>query len=99
MPPHRAPGCPSPSASPAALRRLAPLALCLSLTLGAVGAYAQATRKQAGEARSVGAVSEVKAQSDALLSAVDETTRQVSALRGLPLKAPFKRGILSRAEI
>jgi hypothetical protein len=36
---------------------------------------------------------------DALLSAVDEITTQVVAIRGLPLKSPFKRGVLSREEI
>src|SRR5438309_1739146 len=41
----------------------------------------------------------VRAPRDALLGAVDEITRQVAALRGLPLKTPFKRGVLSREEI
>ncbi len=41
----------------------------------------------------------VKAPKDALLGAVDEITRQVSALRALPLSTPFKRGILTRGEI
>jgi hypothetical protein len=40
-----------------------------------------------------------KAAPSALLSAADEITRQVAALRGLPQKTPFSRGVLSRAEI
>lgn len=34
-----------------------------------------------------------------LLQAADEITRQVSTLRGLPIKAPVQRGVLTRAEI
>lgn len=35
----------------------------------------------------------------ALLGIADEITRQVAAMRGLPQKAQFQRGVLSRAEI
>ncbi|HEY2743309.1 MAG TPA: hypothetical protein VGL86_01745 [Polyangia bacterium] len=40
-----------------------------------------------------------KAPKDALLAAADEIARQVSALRGLPLKAPLLRGVLTKEEI
>ena len=40
-----------------------------------------------------------KSPKDALLAAADEIARQVSALRGLTLKAPLQRGVLSREEI
>lgn len=34
-----------------------------------------------------------------LLQATDDIARQVASLRGLPLKTPFERGVLSRTEI
>ena len=40
-----------------------------------------------------------KAPRDALLAAADEIARQVAGLRGLKLKAPLQRGVLSRAQI
>jgi hypothetical protein len=40
-----------------------------------------------------------KAPKDALLAAADEIARQVAGLRGLALKAPLQRGVLSRDEI
>src|SRR5438105_4133953 len=40
-----------------------------------------------------------KAPKDALLAAADEIARQVAGLRGLNLKAPLQRGVLSRDEI
>jgi hypothetical protein len=40
-----------------------------------------------------------KAPKDALLAAADEIARQVAGLRGLQLKAPLQRGVLSRDEI
>lgn len=40
-----------------------------------------------------------KAAPTALLNAADEIARQVAALRGLPQKTPFSRGVLTRAEI
>ncbi|MCU1279846.1 MAG: hypothetical protein JWM53_3392 [bacterium] len=40
-----------------------------------------------------------KAPKDALLAAADEIARQVAGLRGLSLKAPLQRGVLSRDEI
>ena len=38
-------------------------------------------------------------QAATLVEIADEITRQVSALRGLPQKTPFQRGVLSRTEI
>ncbi|MBL9043307.1 MAG: hypothetical protein JNM83_16970 [Myxococcales bacterium] len=43
--------------------------------------------------------SDSKAGSHALLGAVDEITRKVVAIRGLPMKSPFARGVLTRQEI
>ncbi len=40
-----------------------------------------------------------KAPKDALLAAADEIARQVAGLRGLALKAPLQRGVLTRDEI
>ncbi len=40
-----------------------------------------------------------KAGAQALLGAVDEITRKVVAIRGLPTKSSFARGVLSRQEI
>jgi len=40
-----------------------------------------------------------KAPKDALLAAADEIARQVAGLRGLNLKAPLQRGVLTRDEI
>src|SRR5438067_13124603 len=40
-----------------------------------------------------------KAPRDALLAAADEIARQVSAIRGLAIKSPIARGVLSRDEI
>jgi hypothetical protein len=40
-----------------------------------------------------------KAPKDALLAAADEIAHQVAGLRGLSLKAPLQRGVLSRDEI
>jgi hypothetical protein len=40
-----------------------------------------------------------KAPKDALLAAADEIARQVAGLRGLQLKAPLQRGVLTRDEI
>jgi hypothetical protein len=45
------------------------------------------------------APSAAKAPRDVLAAAADEIARQVSALRGLSLKAPLQRGVLSRDEI
>ncbi|HZS35725.1 MAG TPA: hypothetical protein VFF06_02815 [Polyangia bacterium] len=40
-----------------------------------------------------------KAPRDALVAAADEIARQVSAIRGLSIKSPIARGVLSRDEI
>lgn len=50
-------------------------------------------------AKAAPAKTTAKAPKDALLAAADEIARQVSALRGLQLKAPLQRGVLSRDEI
>src|SRR5262245_62004273 len=67
------------------------LLLALALALVAARASAQAPAPPSPSA--------TKASADALLSATDDLTRQVAALRSLPLVRPFARGVLSRDQI
>ena len=71
------------------------LALCLSGLLAPAQAKKKAARTTAAPAP---AAQTVKAPRDALLAAADEISRQVSALRGLPIKVPLQKGVLSREE-
>jgi len=66
----------------------------LALALFTVGGLAHA-RKPDAKASAPAA----KAPMAALLSAADEITRQVGALRGLPAKKALARGVLGRTEI
>jgi hypothetical protein len=87
-------------------RLLAVLALVAGLACSAALA-GKAQKKLKTEPTPVGAVGaqmpgvpkQPKAPTDALLLATDEILRQVSALRGLPAKAPLQRGVLSRQAI
>lgn len=60
-------------------------------------AEGEVTQTQAAVAQPSG--SESKAGAQALLGAVDEITRKVVTIRGLPTKTTFARGVLSRQEI
>src|SRR5579872_6454426 len=73
--------------------------LCASLLLLGSLSFAEMAHKRPPPIRRAAATAPAKAPREALLDAVDEITRQVAALRGLPLKTPFKRGVLSREEI
>ena len=68
--------------------------LIAALPLVAAAKPAARPKKTTGSAKA-----SPKAPRDALLAAADEIARQVSALRGLQLKAPLQRGVLSRDEI
>lgn len=74
------------------------LLLCLPLLLHPP-AKADAPRRQPPPPVASPEARKAAGPHDALLSAVDEITRQVVAIRGLPLKSPFRRGVLSREEI
>lgn len=79
------------------------VALLLALLLPAVAVARPVKKKPATAAKSATRTTATKATSkapkDALLAAADEIARQVSALRGLSLKAPLQRGVLTRDEI
>ena len=74
------------------------IALVAALACLCVGAPAVAKKKPVAAAKPAPKPT-AKAPKDALLAAADEIARQVSALRGLALKAPLQRGVLTRDEI
>lgn len=78
--------------------RFAAALACASCLVAAPPA-ALAKKKPAPTTRSAPAKATPKAPKDALLAAADEIARQVAGLRGLNLKAPLQRGVLSRDEI
>ncbi|MDB4970000.1 MAG: hypothetical protein JWN44_5689 [Myxococcales bacterium] len=78
--------------------RLFALLTALALAVPAVAKPAAA--KPAAKPKKPGTTkSTPKAPKEALMAAADEIARQVAALRGLTLKAPLQRGVLSRDEI
>ena len=85
--------CSSGLAAYSLLRRKGPLLLAL----GGLLAFSSSSRGDADP--SPAPSSEVKASQQALLGAVDEITRKVVAIRGLPTKSTFARGVLTRQEI
>ena len=74
-------------------------ALACALGLVAAPPAARAKKKPAPTTKTAPAKAPPKAPKDALLAAADEIARQVAGLRGLSLKAPLQRGVLSRDEI
>jgi len=83
-------------------RAFACAAACSLAGLFVVGAASPAAAKKkpaAAAAKSAPAKVTPKAPKDALLAAADEIARQVAGLRGLALKAPLQRGVLTRDEI
>lgn len=85
--------CSSGLAAYSLIRRKGPLLLAL----GGLLAFSSSSRGDADP--SPAPSSEVKASQQALLGAVDEITRKVVAIRGLPTKSTFARGVLTRQEI
>ncbi|HEX6836948.1 MAG TPA: hypothetical protein VF334_10275 [Polyangia bacterium] len=78
--------------------RFAAALACASCLVAAPPA-ALAKKKPASTTKSAPAKAAPKAPKDALLAAADEIARQVAGLRGLNLKAPLQRGVLTRDEI
>lgn len=74
-------------------------ALACACCLVAAPPAALAKKKPAPTTKTAPAKATPKAPKDALLAAADEIARQVAGLRGLNLKAPLQRGVLSRDEI
>ena len=76
------------------MRFTAALACCLCLAVAPAIA-----KKKPAPTKPAPTKAAPKAPKDALLAAADEIARQVSGLRGLSLKAPLQRGVLTRDEI
>jgi len=74
---------------------LVSIATAVAVAAGATTAVARKPSQPAAKAAQPAA----KAPVTALLSAADDITRQVAALRGLPPKATLQRGVLTRSEI
>lgn len=82
--------------------RVAALVLACCCLVPARPAAAGTKKKPTAAAKPAAAKSPkvaAKAPKDALLAAADEIARQVAGLRGLTLKAPLQRGVLTRDEI
>jgi len=77
------------------------IAVALALCLGLAAASSPAPAKPVAKKKPATATPKQtpKAPKDALLAAADEIARQVAGLRGLALKAPLQRGVLTRDEI
>jgi hypothetical protein len=71
----------------------------VAVVLALLPAYCADAKPTKKPAKTAPAKTAAKAPKDALLAAADEIGRQVSALRGLSLKAPLQRGVLSKDEI
>ncbi len=82
------------------MRIAAALALCFGLAFG-LAAPSSSLAKPVPRKKPAPAAQKAtpKAPKDALLAAADEIARQVAGLRGLALKAPLQRGVLTRDEI